>query len=85
MLTYAPGRLYLAGPFHGSDFSVVAVDSATVGPFDLGVVIVRSAIGSIGKPPRSRSTPTGSDPIPHIIDGIPIHLKDIRVYISHPT
>ena len=27
---------------------------------------------------------SGSDPIPHIIDGIPIHLRDVRVYISRP-
>ena len=82
-LTYAPGRLYLAGPFHGSDFSVVAVDSATVGPFDLGVVIVRSAIEVDRQTAQVSIDSEGSDPIPHIIDGIPIHLKDIRVYISH--
>ena len=82
VLTYAPGRLYLAGPFHGSDFSVVAVDSATVGPFDLGVVIVRSAIKVDRQTAQVSIDSEGSDPIPHIIDGIPIHLKDIRVYIS---
>ena len=26
----------------------------------------------------------GSDPIPHILGGIPLHLRDIRVYISRP-
>ena len=26
----------------------------------------------------------GSDPIPHIIDGIPLHLRDIRIYIDRP-
>jgi hypothetical protein len=85
VLTYAPGKLYLAGPFHGSDFSVVAVDSATVGPFDLGVVIVRSAIKVDPTTAQVSIDSEGSDPIPHIIDGIPIHLKDIRVYISRPN
>ena len=85
VLTYAPGKLYLAGPFHGSDFSVVAVDSATVGPFDLGVVIVRSAIKVDPQSAQVSIDSEGSDPIPHIIDGIPIHLKDIRVYISRPN
>ena len=85
VLTYAPGKLYLAGPFHGSDFSVVAVDSATVGPFDLGVVIVRSAIKVDPQTAQVSIDSEGSDPIPHIIDGIPIHLKDIRVYISRPA
>ena len=27
---------------------------------------------------------TGSDPIPHIINGIPVHLRDIRVYVDRP-
>jgi hypothetical protein len=82
VLTYAPGKLYLAGPFHGSTFSIVAIDSATVGPFDLGVVIVRSAIKVDPQTAQVSIDSAGSDPIPHIIDGIPIHLRDIRVYIS---
>lgn len=84
VLTYAPGRLYLAGPFHGSTFSVVAIDSATVGPFDLGVVVVRSAIKVDPQTARVSIDSEGSDPIPHILGGIPIHLRDIRVYISRP-
>src|SRR4051812_15193670 len=34
VLAYAPGGLYLAGPYHGAPISTVAVDSALVGPFD---------------------------------------------------
>ncbi len=83
-LTYAPGKLYLAGPYHGSAFSTVAVDSAIVGPFDLGVVIVRSAIKVNPTSAQVSIDSAGSDPIPHIVDGIPIHLRDIRVYISRP-
>jgi hypothetical protein len=83
-LNYAPGKVYLAGPFHGSTFSVVAIDSATVGPFDLGTVVVRSAIDVDPQTARVSIDSSGSDPIPHIIDGIPIHLRDIRVYISRP-
>ena len=84
VLTYAPGNLYLAGPYHGSTFSVVAIDSALVGPFDLGVVIVRSAIHVDPSDAQVSIDSAGSDPIPHIIDGIPIHLRDIRVYIDRP-
>jgi hypothetical protein len=84
VLTYAPGALYLAGPYHGSTFSVVAVDSALVGPFDLGVVIVRSAIHVDPSNAQVSIDSAGSDPIPHIIDGIPIHLRDVRVYIDRP-
>lgn len=81
-LEYQPGGLYLAGPFHGSTFSIVAIDSATVGPFDLGTVVVRSAIDVNPQSAQVSIDSSGSDPIPHIIDGIPIHLRDIRVYVS---
>jgi hypothetical protein len=84
VLTYAPGNLYLAGPYRGSSFSVVAIDSALVGPFDLGVIVVRSAIRINPTTAQASIDATGTDPIPHIIDGIPIHLRDVRVYIDRP-
>ena len=85
VLSYAPGGLYLAGPYRGSSFSVVAIDSALVGPFDLGVVIVRSAIRIDPETAQASIDATGTDPIPHIIDGIPIHLRDVRAYIDRPN
>jgi hypothetical protein len=84
-LAYAPGNLYLAGPYHGSPLSVVAIDSATVGPFDLGVIVVRSAIRVDPLTAQVSIDSAGSDPIPHIIDGIPLHLRDIRIYIDRPN
>jgi hypothetical protein len=85
VLTYAPGKLYLSGPYHGSPLSITAVDSALVGPFDLGVIIVRSALKINPITAQVTIDSAGSDPIPHIIDGIPLHLRDIRVYISKPN
>jgi hypothetical protein len=84
VLSFAPGKLYLAGPFGGRPLSIVAIDSATVGPFDLGTIVIRSAIAV---DPRSASVAidsAASDPIPHIIDGIPTHLRDVRVYVDRP-
>jgi len=81
---YAPGSLYLAGPYRGSQLSVVAIDSALVGPFDLGTVIVRSAIRVDSTTAQASIDATGTDPIPHIVDGIPIHLRDVRVYVDRP-
>jgi hypothetical protein len=85
VLAYAPGNLYLAGPYHGSPLSIVAVNSATVGPFDLGVIIVRSAVRVDPATSRVWLDAAGSDPIPHIMRGIPIHLRDVRVYIDRPN
>lgn len=84
VLSYAPGNLYLAGPYNGSQFSVVAIDAALVGPFDLGTVIVRSAIRVDRSTGQVSIDATGTDPIPHIIDGIPVHLRDVRAYIDRP-
>jgi hypothetical protein len=84
VLAYAPGELYLAGPFHGAPFSIVAIDSATVGPFDLGVIVVRSAIKVDPRTAQVSVDSAGSDPIPHIVNGIPLHLRDIRVYMNRP-
>jgi hypothetical protein len=81
-LTYAPGRIYLAGPYHGSPLSLVTINSATVGPFDLGTVVIRSAFDVDPRTAQLRIDSHASDPIPHIIDGIPLHLRDVRVYMD---
>ncbi len=83
-LSYAPGTLYLAGPYHGSPISIVAIDSAKVGPFDLGTVVIRSAIRINHATAQVSIDSAGSDPIPHILDGFPLRLRDIRIYIDRP-
>jgi hypothetical protein len=82
VLDYVPGRLYLAGPFHGDPFSVVSVTSAVVGPFDLGTIVIRFALAIEPFTGQVRIDPTGSEPIPTIIDGIVTHVRDIRVSID---
>jgi hypothetical protein len=84
-LAYAPGGLYLAGPYHGSPLSVVAIDSAKVGPFDLGTIVIRSAIRVDHRTAQVSIDSAGSDPIPHIIDGFALRLRDIRIYIDRPN
>jgi hypothetical protein len=84
VLAWAPGDLYLAGPFHGSTLSVVAIDAARIGPFDLGVVVVRTAVRIDPRSAQASIDAAGSDPIPHIIAGIPIHVRDIRVFVDRP-
>ena len=83
-LAYAPGKLYLAGPYHGSQLSLVSITAAKVGPFDLGTVVVRFALKINPETAEVFVDATGSDPIPHIIKGIPVHLRDIRAYVDRP-
>ncbi len=81
-LTYAAGRIYLAGPYKGAPLSLVTVNSATVGPFDLGTIIIRSAFQVDPRTAQLRIDSSVSDPIPHIIEGIPLHLREVRVYMD---
>lgn len=83
-LTYATGRVYLAGPYNGQPLSLVTVNPATVGPFDLGTVVVRSAFAVDPRTAQLRIDSKASDPIPHILSGIPLHLRDIRIYMDRP-
>jgi hypothetical protein len=83
-LAYAPGRIYLAGPYNGRPLSLVTVNAATVGPFDLGTVVVRSAFSVDPRTAQLAIDSRASDPIPHIVDGVPLHLRDVRVYMDRP-
>jgi hypothetical protein len=83
-LTYVPGKLYLAGPYHGSPLSIVSITAAKVGPFDLGTVVIRAALRINPETAEVFVDATGSDPIPHIIQGIPVHARDIRIYTDRP-
>ncbi len=85
VLAYTPGKLYMGGPFEGAPFSVVAITSAKVGPFDLGTVIVHLPL-NIDPVTAQVSIPAGAaDQIPHIIKGIVVHVRDIRVYVDKPN
>jgi hypothetical protein len=83
-LTYAPGKVYLAGPYNGSKLSMVAITAGVVGPFDIGTVVIREAFQVNPETAEVFIDATGSDPIPHIIQGIPVHLRDIRAYVDKP-
>jgi hypothetical protein len=83
-LTYAPGKVYLAGPYHGAPISFVAITAGVVGPFDIGNVVVRQALRVNPETGEVFVDATGSDPIPHIVEGFPVDLRDIRVYVDRP-
>ena len=82
VLAYTPGKVYMAGPYNGAPFSIVAITSAKVGPFDLGTVVVREALDVNPETAVVTVDAKASDPIPHIIKGIVVHVRDIRVYID---
>jgi hypothetical protein len=76
------GRAYLAGPYKGAPLSLAIVTPAVAGPFDLGNVVVRTALYV---DPETAQITAKSDPIPTILHGIPIDVRDIRVSINRPA
>jgi hypothetical protein len=84
-LTYVPGKLYLAGPIGGAPLSVVAIVPAVAGPFDVGNVVVRQALRVDPRSGRASVDSSASDPIPHILAGIPLAVRDIRVFVDRPA
>jgi hypothetical protein len=76
-----PTAVYLGGPYKGGPFSVIAVVPAQAGPFDLGNQVVRSALYV---DPRTAQGSVKSDPIPQIIEGIPISYRTIQLDVDRP-
>jgi hypothetical protein len=78
----SPTALYLGGPYKGAPFSLIAKVPAQAGPFDLGTVTVRSAIAV---DPVTAQVRVKSDPLPQILEGIPIAYRDVRVDVTRPN
>jgi uncharacterized repeat protein (TIGR01451 family) len=85
VLAQAPGKVYLAGPYHGAPLSIVSITSAKVGPFDLGTVVIRFALEINPLTAQVEVSAADSEAIPHIIRGIVVHVRDIRVYVNRPN
>jgi hypothetical protein len=59
----------------------VAIVPAVAGPFDLGVIVNRIAVKI---DPESAQVSAQSDPLPRILFGIPLDVRDIRVNLDRP-
>jgi hypothetical protein len=77
----APTAVYLAGPYKGAPLSLVVKVPAQAGPFDLGTVTVRNALQVN---PETAQVTAKSDPLPQILQGIPIAYRDVRVDVDRP-
>jgi hypothetical protein len=68
--------VFLTGPYNGAPFGLSVVVPAEAGPFNLGRVVVRSAIRV---DPRTAQITITSDPFPTILEGIPVDVRTIHV------
>jgi hypothetical protein len=75
------GKVYLAGPYKGAPISMVFVNPAVAGPYDLGTVVVRAALNI---DPETAEVHAVSDPIPYVFGGVKLDVKGIEVQINRP-
>jgi hypothetical protein len=78
---YTQGHAYLAGPYKGAPLSLVVITPAIAGPFDLGTVVVRIALYV---DPVTAQIHAVSDPLPQILDGIPLDIRSVALKMDRP-
>jgi hypothetical protein len=78
---YVQGKVYWAGPYKGAPFSLEIITPAIAGPFDLGVVAVRTALYVNEATAQIRAV---SDPLPTILEGIPLDVRTVSVQMDRP-
>jgi hypothetical protein len=76
---YVTGHAYLAGPYRGAPLSLVIVTPAVAGPYDLGDVVVRTALNV---DPLTAQVHAVSDEFPHILQGIPLDVRSIDLELA---
>jgi hypothetical protein len=79
---HVQGRAYLAGPYKGAPLSLAIITPAVTGPFDLGVVVVRSAL-YVNE--TTAQVTVKSDPLPAILQGVPLDVRSIEVQVDRPN
>jgi hypothetical protein len=79
---YVQGNAYLAGPYKGAPLSLAIITPAVVGPFDLGTIVVRTAL-YVNE--FTAQITAKSDPIPTIVHGLPTVVQSISLNMNRPS
>lgn len=75
------GKVYLAGPYKGAPISLAVVVPVVAGPFDLGNQLVRVGVRL---DPVTAQVQATTDPLPTLVHGLPVELRDLRVNLDRP-
>jgi hypothetical protein len=75
------GRVYLTTGYRGQPFGLSVVVPAVAGPFNLGNIVVRA---SIHVDPVTAALTVVSDPLPQMVDGIPLRIQTVNVTVDRP-
>lgn len=79
---HTTGRVYFAGPYKAAPLSAVVITPAVAGPFDLGAVVVRAPLYV---DPERAQVRTLTDPLPTILDGIPLDVRSVALRLGRPS
>ncbi len=75
------GSVYLTGSYEGAPFGLSIVTHAVTGPLDLGSIVIRARIDV---DPHTGGLVITSDPLPQIVLGVPLRLRQITLNIDRP-
>jgi hypothetical protein len=73
--------VFLTGGYNGAPFGLSILVPAIAGPFNLGNVVVRAAVSV---DPATAQVAIGSDPLPQILQGIPLQVRSVNVVVDRP-
>jgi hypothetical protein len=73
------GKAFLAGPYKGAPLSLAIITPAVAGPYDLGTVVVRTALNVI---PETAQVNAVSDVIPNVFGGVKLDIRSIDVNVD---
>ncbi len=71
--------IYITGPYEGAPYGLSIAVPVIAGPFNLGTTVVR---GRIEVDPQTTQLTITTDPLPTILDGVPVDLRTIDAVID---
>ena len=77
--TVTGGKVFVTTGYKGAPYGLSIVNPAKAGPFDLGIGGGRAAINV---DPHTAALTIKSDPLPTIIDGIPLQIQHVNVTVD---
>jgi hypothetical protein len=77
----APAPIYVTEPYQGAPYGLSIAVPVLAGPFNLGTTVVR---GRIEVDPQTSQLTITTDPLPTILDGVPVDMRTIDAVIDRP-